>query len=402
MDSHREVGARSWRTRNVWAFSWASFFSDMGHEWVTALLPGLLATIAAPPLALGVIEGVSNLAQSWSGLWGGRQADFNPRRVDVIRVGYLLTGLKAAVGFVTFWPLIVVLRTLAWFGRGARGPVRNALIAEDVEPGYRGRAFGFREAFDTAGALIGPLIAAGLVTAVGYRAAIGWSAIPALITMGVIVWGVRDPRPRGRWPAGRGQRAADGPMSPAFARFFWATGWFTSGFAAPTFFILWLLQNRLGWAGFSPSTTAILFYAVHNAVYAAASFPAGMVADRGWTFRLLLGGYGLWALAMAGFFWAPVTPLAAAGLFVATGLATALIETTQKSYAVSLLPDSARGRGLGRLAAVTGVGQLIAGLLLGALWSLGLPRAGFLAMAILALVGALVLAQTRRADQKAF
>ncbi|WP_084661271.1 hypothetical protein [Sulfobacillus thermosulfidooxidans] len=58
----------SWRTRNVWGFSLASLFSDMGHELVTTVLPAFLLTIGAPVFALAVIEGISNFSQSLSSL----------------------------------------------------------------------------------------------------------------------------------------------------------------------------------------------------------------------------------------------------------------------------------------------------------------------------------------------
>ncbi len=144
----------AWRTHNVWTFSLGSMFSDWGHEMVTALMPGFLAALGAPPIALGVTEGVSNLVQAWAAVWGGRVSDRDPRRHRVLIAGYTLTGLKALIAAVYWWPWVVVLRTVGWAGRGARGPIRDAYIAEEVAQDQVGKAYGLREAFDT-GRLIG-------------------------------------------------------------------------------------------------------------------------------------------------------------------------------------------------------------------------------------------------------
>jgi MFS family permease len=128
---------------------------------ITALLPGFLVLLGAPAIALGVIEGVSNFAQSVAELWGGREADRVPSRVSWLQAGYAATALKAAIALVPSWGWIVLIRTVAWLRRGVRGPMRDALIADDVPQESWGKAYGFREALDTIGAFLGPLNPAG-------------------------------------------------------------------------------------------------------------------------------------------------------------------------------------------------------------------------------------------------
>jgi MFS family permease len=47
---------------------------------------------------------------------------------------------------------------VSWFGKGLRGPLRDAIVIQAVSPKTRGRAFGFHRATDTIGAVVGPLL----------------------------------------------------------------------------------------------------------------------------------------------------------------------------------------------------------------------------------------------------
>ena len=109
---HQAKEHHIWRTHNVWAFSLASLFSDWGHEMVTALMPGFLTALGAPAVALGLTEGISNLVQAWTAVWGGQVSDHDARRHRVLVAGYTLTGLKALMAAVYWWPWVVVLRTV--------------------------------------------------------------------------------------------------------------------------------------------------------------------------------------------------------------------------------------------------------------------------------------------------
>ncbi|PZS09347.1 MAG: MFS transporter, partial [Chloroflexi bacterium] len=100
-------GGSSWLTRNVLSFGLSSFFSDLSHELVTALLPGFPLTLGAPPIGLGLIEGISNFGQSLAEFWGGREADRSSNRVPLMNAGYLATALKAAIALVPSWPWII-------------------------------------------------------------------------------------------------------------------------------------------------------------------------------------------------------------------------------------------------------------------------------------------------------
>lgn len=388
MEPQRKHGRRSkslWRTPNVWVFSLASLFSDWGHEMVTALMPGFLLSIGAPAMALGLTEGISNLAQAVTALWGGRVNDRKTHRHLWLIIGYVLTGLKALMAFVYWWPWVVLLRTLGWSGRGARGPIRDAYIAEEVPAQAVGKAYGLREMFDTFGAVLGPLGAGLLVAVVSARTLIAWTAIPAIITV-LVILKVRKvtPSPIATTPMKTSQPVAWGPL---FIRYRWATFIFAMGYVAPTFFILRVWQSHVTLGSVSAHTLALLLYALHNAIYALSSYPVGWLSDRIPGRPLLLLGYGIWTMVIAGFF----VGLGGIGwwisLFALAGLATGLIEVAQKLATVRLTHATSRGQGLGQIAAVRGGAALASGIIMGGLWTVGNPQIGFGVEAGVALMG---------------
>src|SRR6202142_4261782 len=114
---------KHWLTRGVLGIGLASLFSDWGHEAATSLLPAFLATLGAPAVALGIIEGVADGFSSFAKLAGGWLADRPHARKPIGILGYFATGISTfAYAFATSWPAILVLRALGWIGRGSPGP----------------------------------------------------------------------------------------------------------------------------------------------------------------------------------------------------------------------------------------------------------------------------------------
>lgn len=160
----------------------ASLLADIGHEVPTALLPSLLtSTLGAPAAALGVIEGISDGLAGAARFAGGALADDPQRRRTSALAGYGATAvLSGLIGTATATWQVAVLRAGAWTARGLRVPARNALLADVVPAEAYGRAYGFERAMDNLGAVGGPLLALGLVSAFGVRTAILLSIIPGL------------------------------------------------------------------------------------------------------------------------------------------------------------------------------------------------------------------------------
>jgi len=384
-----------WLNRNVLGMGVTSFLSDLGHEMATALLPLFLASIGASPAVLGIIEGVADAVSSFVKLGAGWYTDRIGRRKPLVVLGYSLTACKALFALATAWPQILVIRALAWLGRGIRSPLRDAILAESVPAGARGRAFGFHRAGDTLGAIAGPLVALTLVGAgASYRMVFWISAVPGLLATLAFAMLVQEQRRLPNHTLRLWQTI--GGLPTRFKLFLVGVGVFGIGDFAHTLLTLraaQVLTPALGTA--QAGALAVSLYVVHNVFYAGASFPVGALADRFGKRGLLALGY-LLAVVMNLILMAAVPNLAYLGLiFVLGGTVIAIEDALEGAIAADLLPEEVRGTGYGVLATVNGLGDFLSSLVVGALWAGVSPAAGFSYAAVLSLTGALIIYRLR-------
>jgi sugar phosphate permease len=223
--------------RAVVGFGIASFLSDMGHEAATAALPALLLTLGAPAAALGIIEGVADGLSSFAKLGGGWLAD-RPRLRKLIAVGgYLVTGIASGVyALATAWPHVLAARSAGWLARGVRGPARDTMLADSVAEELRGRAFGFHRAMDTLGAVVGPALAALLISQLPTRDVFLWALVPGVLAAVAFAGLVRrDDRPT---PSPQPFWRSIASLPPRFRRFLVAVFLFGLGDFARMLLIL--------------------------------------------------------------------------------------------------------------------------------------------------------------------
>jgi len=378
-----------WLTRNVWAMAMLSLFSDMGHELITAVLPVFLASFGGGAAALGAIEGLSDAASSLVKLWMSHYSDRVGRRKPVLLVGYLATALMGTFAFVTAWWQMLVIRTIAWMGRGARGPVRDALLSESVPAEARGRAFGFERAMDTVGAVLGPLIALSLIGTMNLRHIFLISFVPGAITVFIVLFILKD-NPRVAQPSLKiWSSLASLPYS--FRRYVWTVGVFGLGNFAHTLLVLRVVTLLTpGYGAVSAGRIGIGLYIFHNVLYAAVSYPAGALGDRAGKKMVLVTGYALFGLMCLGFLFVGTNLPGLIVLFALAGIYMGLIDATERAIAADLLPLDRRGIGYGALATVNSFGDLLSSLVVGLLWTHVSIPAGFWFGAVMTLTGALV------------
>jgi MFS family permease len=389
-----------WLTRGVLGIGLASLLSDWGHEAATAILPAFLASLGAPAIALGVIEGVSDGLSSFAKLAGGFIADRPRWRRPTGIVGYLATAITTfGYAFAQSWPAVLVLRAFGWMGRGSRGPSRDTLLADGVAPDQTGRAFGFERAMDTLGAVLGPLCATAFLGVLGLRGILRWTLLPGLAAALAFAFLV----PRSKKAA---QHAAWEPAATVASRFaqlpkiYWRylAGVFAHGIGdfAPTLLILrasQILAPRLGIG--RAAAISVGLYTFHNFIDAVASYPAGALGDRIGKRGLLAIGYVIGVVSYAGFIVEQPTIPVLVALFGLAGIHDAFQQSLEKSLAADLLPKIVRGTGFGVLATANGIGDFVSSIAVGALWSLVSPIAGFLYAATFAALGAVLVYSSR-------
>jgi MFS family permease len=386
---------RPWFTPGVRGIGLASLLADIGHEIPTALLPSFLSTVlAAPAAALGVIEGIADALSGITKVIGGALADDPHRRRSIAVGGYTLTAvLSAAIGLATTAWQVGVLRAGSWAARGVRQPSRNALLADAVDASAFGRAYGFERSMDNLGAVIGPILALGLVAVVGIREAIVLSIIPGLMAAGAIVYAVRHlERPKERHTAP--VRLVVRPLlKGTLGRLFVGVSLFEVGNMAATLLILRATDVLTPERGQDAAATlAIALYVGYNIAATLSSVPAGRIADRVGARMVFAVGVGLFAVAYALFALPSPSILAMAAAFIVAGIAIGAVETGENAAVAGLAPGHQRGSAFGLLAGIQSMGDFVASAVIGIVWTIAGPSVAFgvAVVAMLASVASLV------------
>lgn len=382
-----------WLNATVLSIGLASLCSDVGHEMATVLLPALLASLGGASVALGIIEGLADGLSSFAKLFSGLYSDRLSRRKPLAVFGYFATAAgMASFSLATMWWQVLFGRVFGWLGRGVRGPVRNVLLSEATTPETRGRAFGFERAMDSAGAVVGPLLALGLVALVGVRATLALTLVPGLaaaLLIGLLVKeGQHTRAAKGHFFHGLGE------LPREFWKFLGGVGLAGLGDFSNALLILWATEAFQPEYGLEQAAMiATLYYTGYNIVYMITCYVAGMLADTLPKKWVLAGGYSL-AVIPALALIAPLPPFVKFALvFGFSGLYMGVYETVENATASLLLPAAWRGTGFGMLATVNGMGDFFSSAIVGLLWVIS-PEAAMGFVIVVSLLGAAVIAST--------
>lgn len=388
-----------WRvSRNVVNLGLTSLFTDVSSEMISTILPlYLVFALRMTTFQLGVADGVYQGASALMRLVSGVAADRGGRHKEVALAGYGLSaicklGMLAAGG--AFGPLVGVIladRT----GKGIRTAPRDALISLSSPRDRLGVAFGVHRALDTAGALIGPLVAFGLLTALPGRFDVIFVVSFCFAAIGVAVLAVLVEGRRSDAPAAErfSLRPALGLLRLRRFRLLVVAG---SGLGLVTIadaFIYLALQRRVDF----PPTFLPLLYVLTSVVYLVLAIPAGRLADRVGRGRVLVAGY----LALAGVYAAILTsadgPALVLGSVLLFGAYYACTDGVMSALASGLLPAETRSGGLALLGTGVALANLVGSVTFGALWTtVGLEAAVVVFLAGLVLAGGVLAAGLAR------
>ena len=378
--------------RNVWVLGFVSFFMDLSSEIYHALLPAFITMVLGlPATALGAIDGVAEATANFAKLFSGRLSDRSLKRKPWVLGGYGLAALsKPLFPLAASAPALMAARFTDRIGKGIRGSPRDAMIADETPPEIRGRAFGLRQTLDTAGALLAPLVAIGLMAwlASDIRAVFWFAVIPAGISF-LLAWvALREPE----------QHLAPLKKSPLFSGFrelnkdtkrLLQVGFlFTLARFSEGFLILKGIDIRLSEA-ISPLTLAIF-----NLAYVVLAYPAGALSDRMSPRAILMAGMG--ALIAGNLVLAKTAsfPMLAVGTAL-WGAHMALTQGIFSRMIADSAPEHLRATSFGAFWFVTGIASLLASLGAGWLWDRQGPSTTFVTSAILAAVAMAMLSLLR-------
>ena len=381
--------------RGVWALGAASLLMDVSSELVHSLLPVFLtASLGMSVAMVGMIEGIAEATASITKLFSGALSDRIGRRKPLVLLGYGFSALtKPLFPLASGVGLIVTARFVDRIGKGIRGAPRDALIADITPVELRGRAYGLRQALDSVGAFLGPLIALGLLAGLAWSvtAAFWIAVIPAALAVLAIAVFVREPEfvatPVRRVPLSRTELAR---LPAAFWRVVLFAGVLTLARFSDAFLVL--RAQSVG----TPVAWIPVVMIVMNVVYAGAAYPAGAAADR-MSRRALLGwGVALLIAADVVLAFADALPVVMAGV-VLWGFHMAITSGLLSALVAEHAPPDLRGTAFGVFHLASGVFLLLASGLAGVLWSAFGPGATFAAGAVFtAIAGAGLIVGARR------
>ncbi len=350
----------------IWVLGFVSLLMDVSSEMIHSLLPlFMVGTLGASAFTVGLIEGAAEATALIVKVFSGVLSDWLGRRKGLALLGYGLGALtKPVFALSSSLGWIMAARLTDRVGKGIRGAPRDALVADLAPPGLRGAAFGLRQSLDSVGAVLGPLLAVGLMLlwANDFRAVFWVAVIPGAMAVALLAFGIQEP-PRSTQPLRHNpiSRANLKLLSPAY---WWVVGIgaiFTLARFSEAFLVLRAQQT-----GMALALIPLVMVAM-NLVYAALAYPFGKLSDRvshnkmlalglvvllaadlllasSTHWLLLLGGVALWGVHMA----------------MTQGLLAAMVADTA--------PEHLRGTAFGLFNLVSGVAMLLASAAAGLLW----------------------------------
>jgi MFS family permease len=365
----------------IWILGFGSMFMDISSEMIHSLLPIFMVTVlGASMVTVGILEGIAEATAAITKVFSGALSDYLRKRKFLVVLGYALAAVTK--------PIFPLTNSISWvfaarfvdrIGKGIRGAPRDALVADISPPHLRGAAFGLRQALDSIGALIGPLLAVVFMIwfANDMRAVMWVAVIPAFITVALLLFFVREPE--------RETLTARVPLTLSDAKRLPTRYWlvvllgavFTLARFSEAFLVL-----RAQDAGLSLAYVPVVMI-VMNFFYAGFAYPAGAISDRINHRTLLLVGLALLiaadlVLAIA------VSPLLVFAGSALWGLHMACTQGLLSKLVADTAPAELLGTAFGVFNLVSGVAILLASVIAGALWSVFGPEATFTAGAAFA------------------
>ena len=304
-DSKKSIGKQIKELpRNVWAVSLTSFFMDISSEMVINILPLFLSNVLGVKTnIIGLIEGVAEATASILKLFSGWFSDKIGGRKWPAVLGYGISAVsKPFFYFANTWGAIAGARWADRVGKGIRTSPRDALVADSIEKEQRGIAFGFHRAADTAGAMLGLIIAL-LVTWLAQRSTVTLSAstfrtivlisiIPAVLAVIALAVGTKETFKKGESVM---PRFAFKSLGKPFMFFMVIVAVFDLGNSSDAFLVLRAQERGLNVLGI------LGMLITFNLIYTLISTPAGSLSDRIGRRKIIIGGWLVYALIYLGF-----------------------------------------------------------------------------------------------------
>ena len=350
----------------VWVLGFVSLLMDVSSEMIHSLLPlFMVTTLGASAFAVGLLEGLAESTALIVKVFSGVISDYLGKRKALALFGYALGALtKPLFAMAPSMGVVLTARLLDRVGKGVRGAPRDALVADITPPAIRGAAFGLRQALDTVGAFLGPLLAVGLMLlwANDFRAVFWVAVIPGLLAVGLLWWGVQEPPSPQTVKRVNPIRREN--LTRLSAAYWWVVGIgaiFSLARFSEAFLVLRAQQLGI------PVAFVPLVMVLMNVIYASSAYPFGKLADKISHAKLLAAGLsvllaadlvlavdGHWSLMLLG--------------VVLWGIHMGMTQGLLATMVADVAPADLRGTAYGFFNLMSGLAMLVASALAGLIW----------------------------------
>lgn len=353
--------------KNVFLLGLVSFFNDLSSEMIYPLVPIFLTTVlhASVPI-VGLIEGFAEATASITKYFFGAYSDFLKKRKIFVVSGYSFGAVsKLLIGLATFWPLVLFARFIDRVGKGIRTAPRDSLLLENATKENKGFIFGFHRAFDSLGAVVGPLIALVLLYFLknNLRQTFFIAFIPAVIAVLLLIFLVKEKKKDTTIEKKKFVKIQWKVLSPRLKVFLPISFLFALGNSSDAFLLL--NAKHLGLT----ITYVVLVYVLYNISQTIFATPLGSLADKIGAQKVFLGGLLVFSLVYF-FFGFTTSSVWLWALFPIYGIYIAATDGVSKAYVSEFISKEESGTYFGAYYTLTAIGTFLASVIGGLLWNM--------------------------------
>ncbi|HUM96276.1 MAG TPA: MFS transporter [Chitinophagaceae bacterium] len=383
-------------TRTILILSMVSLLADIASEMLYPVIPVYLKEIGFSILLIGTLEGVVGFVAGISKGYFGKLSDERGERLPFVKLGYLLSNLsKPLLALFTSVAWVFGIRTIDRLGKGVRTAARDAMLSQEASQDTKGRVFGFHRSMDTAGAAIGPVLALGYLyfNPGDYKTLFYLAFIPGILAV-LLIYLVKEKKQ----PVTNSKKGSFlsyfkywRTASPLFKKIVPGLLLFAL-FNSSDIFLLLVTKEKIGagtidimGASFNADSITIAAYVVYNLVFALASYPMGILADRMGFKKTILFGFVLFAVVYAGFAFNPSISIIFI-LFSVYGIFAAATEGVIKAWISNMAQKEHTATAIGFYTSCESICAFFASIIAGGLWEFFGSQTTFLSTAFVSIV----------------
>lgn len=352
---------------SIWTLGFVSMLMDISSEIIHSLLPLFLTTaLGTSTFVIGVIEGLGESTSLIVKIFSGALSDYLGQRKALAVIGYAMGAIsKPLFAIASTSSVVLGARVFDRIGKGVRGAPRDALVADIAPHELRGSAFGLRQALDTVGAVIGPLLAVALMLlfANDFRIVFWIAVIPGIVSVMLLIFGIKEPRTPVP-PEKRINPLNRKNLSRLDMTYWWLViigAIFTLARFSEAFLVLQAIDVGM------PIAVAPIVMVIMSFTYAISAYPFGKLADHMSHSRLLMMGIVILSIAdvllAINHHW--TTLIAGVSLWgIHMGMTQGLLAT----MVADVSPVDLRGTAFGFFNLASGLMMFVASMLAGFLW----------------------------------